>query len=168
MEHPCRHFTAGSRAINITIATIGKMKRDAPERALIEKYIAQSPWPVTIKEMESKQRDPVKRKAEESALLLKAGDGVSGLTRIALHEHGKTYRSQDFAALLGRLRDEGTSNLHFLIGGADGHSDALLEKCPKRLSLGAATWPHMLVRAMLAEQLYRAWSIQNNHPYHRE
>ena len=80
---------------------------------------------------------------------------------------GEGLSSEALAARLRRLQDGGTRTLAFVIGGAEGLSDAVLQRAQFRLSLGAMTWPHLLVRAMLAEQLYRAVSVINNHPYHR-
>jgi len=86
---------------------------------------------------------------------------------VALDERGTVEASEKFAARVGRWRDGGTRTLSFIIGGADGHGERVLKKANHRLSLGAMTWPHMLVRGMLMEQLYRAHSILTNHPYHR-
>lgn len=87
---------------------------------------------------------------------------------VALDERGRDLPSTDLAALLGRWRDDGTREVRFLIGAADGHDEATRNKADLLLGFGRATWPHMLVRAMLAEQLYRAVSILDGHPYHRE
>ena len=86
---------------------------------------------------------------------------------IALDMRGKSLSSEDFAALLSRWRDEGAGDLAFAIGGAEGLDDTLCAAAALTLSLGAMTWPHMLVRVMLAEQLYRAQTILTGHPYHR-
>jgi len=90
-----------------------------------------------------------------------------GARTIALDERGKPLSSPDFAALLARWRDDGVSDTAFLIGGADGFDPALRAEADQRLSLGPMVWPHMLVRVMLAEQLYRAASILSGSPYHR-
>lgn len=92
----------------------------------------------------------------------------SGATLVALDRRGRTLDSASFAARLGRWRDDGVADLVFLIGGADGHTEALLKDCTLTLSFGAMTWPHLLARAMLAEQIYRAQQILAGHPYHRE
>ena len=86
---------------------------------------------------------------------------------VALDEHGRDLTSADLAALLGRWRDEGLRLVTFVIGGADGLDAAVLARADLRLAFGRATWPHMLVRPMLAEQLYRAGTILSGHPYHR-
>jgi 23S rRNA (pseudouridine1915-N3)-methyltransferase len=85
-----------------------------------------------------------------------------------MDERGKQLTSSEFARILGRWRDDGVREARFLIGAADGHDEALRDKADLLLAFGAATWPHMLARAMLAEQLWRATSIIAGHPYHRE
>lgn len=87
---------------------------------------------------------------------------------VVLDERGRDLPSTDLAALLGRWRDDGFREVRFLIGAADGHDSATRDKADLLLGFGRATWPHMLVRAMLTEQLYRALSILDGHPYHRE
>ena len=87
---------------------------------------------------------------------------------VALDERGKQLESTAFAALLGRWRDDGVREVRFLIGAADGHEATLRQEADLLLAFGAATWPHMLARAMLAEQLWRATSILSGHPYHRD
>jgi 23S rRNA (pseudouridine1915-N3)-methyltransferase len=86
---------------------------------------------------------------------------------VVLDERGRDLPSADLAALLGRWRDDGVRETRFLIGAADGHDAATRDGADLLLCFGRATWPHMLVRAMLAEQLYRALSILDGHPYHR-
>lgn len=90
-----------------------------------------------------------------------------GTHRIALDEAGRARTSQGFAAHLAHLRDSGLRDVAFLIGGPDGLAPFLREGAEERLAFGPQTWPHLLVRAMLAEQIYRAFSILSGHPYHR-
>jgi 23S rRNA (pseudouridine1915-N3)-methyltransferase len=87
--------------------------------------------------------------------------------RIALDEAGRSPTSEAFARHLGSLRDRGIRDLVFLIGGPDGLASSLREGAEERLAFGPQTWPHLMVRAMLAEQVYRAFSILSGHPYHR-
>jgi 23S rRNA (pseudouridine1915-N3)-methyltransferase len=87
---------------------------------------------------------------------------------VVLDERGRDLRSAEFAALLTGWRDAGVREARFLLGAADGHPVATRESGDLLLRFGAATWPHLLVRAMLAEQLWRAASIAAGHPYHRE
>lgn len=122
---------------------------------------------LVVREVEEKRKLPVaERKAREAELLLAAVP--PGALVVALDERGKSLTSTAFATQIGRWRDDGAADLAFLIGGADGHGDAVRERAALLLSLGALTWPHMLVRAMLAEQLWRGFSILSGHPYHRE
>ena len=103
--------------------------------------------------------------AREGRLLLQA---IPDTARIfALDARGKTLDSEGFAGLLSKTAESGVAELAFLIGGADGFDPAVTERADRLLSLGPMTWPHMLVRAMLAEQLFRAQSILTGHPYHR-
>ncbi len=92
----------------------------------------------------------------------------AGGTVMALHETGASMTSTDLAGWIGALRDSGTPHLTFLIGGADGLDPALLRRADRMLSFSALTWPHQLVRIMLAEQLYRVTTILSGHPYHRQ
>ena len=91
----------------------------------------------------------------------------AGAYRIALDESGRTMTSEAFAQHLAKLRDRGMRDLAFLIGGPDGLANSLRNGADERLAFGPQTWPHLLVRAMLAEQIYRAFSILSGHPYHR-
>lgn len=159
--------------MRITIAAVGRLK-DGPERQLFERYrerLAGSGralgWgPIDVVEVpESRAPDPVARKTDEAArLLAKTG---SGCVRIVLDEHGRELTSEAFAADLRKRRDAGTAALAFLIGGPDGHGAEALASADLKLSLGRPTYPHMLVRVLLAEQLYRAATILTGHPYHR-
>jgi len=88
--------------------------------------------------------------------------------RVVLDERGKALKSTELAEKLEAWRDDGKREARFLIGAADGHDDQERRDADLLLSFGPATWPHLLVRAMLAEQLFRATSILANHPYHRE
>jgi 23S rRNA (pseudouridine1915-N3)-methyltransferase len=86
---------------------------------------------------------------------------------VLLDERGRALSSEDFAAILARWRDEGVREARFVLGAADGHSDAARAGADLLLAMGAMTWPHLLARAMLMEQLYRATTIVAGHPYHR-
>ena len=87
---------------------------------------------------------------------------------MALDERGRDLTSVAFAERLGRWRDDGVRDLAFVIGGADGLAPAVRDRAALTLAFGRATWPHMLVRTMLAEQIYRAQTILTGHPYHRQ
>lgn len=157
--------SAGRANLNIVIAAIGRA-RSGPEQALFETYTARLPWKVEVKELEiRKELAAEQRRAREGELLL--GAIPDGARAVALDERGKSESSAAFAARLGRWRDEGIRTVAFLIGGADGLNEAVRKRADLVLSLGVMTWPHLLVRGLLAEQLYRAHSILSGHPYHR-
>ena len=155
--------------MRLRILSIGRLRK-GPEKDLIEDYIARfnrsgrplGLGPVELIELEDKKSGG---KGAEAALLLKA-IGQSA-TVIALDERGTLQSSPDFAAHLARIRDAAPSELVFVIGGADGLDPAVLQRAQSHLSFGKMVWPHMLVRVMLTEQLYRAASILAGGPYHR-
>lgn len=151
--------------MRIWLAAVGRAK-PGPELDLYAQYVRRLSPALTLKEVEEKRPLPVpERKAREAELLLAAIP--AGAIVVALDERGKSPGSEEFARRMGQWRDGGTSDLAFLIGGADGHGDAVRTRAEMLLSFGAMTWPHMLVRAMLAEQLWRAQAILSGHPYHR-
>ncbi|MGK9168213.1 23S rRNA (pseudouridine(1915)-N(3))-methyltransferase RlmH [Inquilinus limosus] len=151
--------------MRLTIAAVGRA-RPGPLRDLFDDYAGRSAWPLTLREVEARKglSGPA-LKREEAALLLAAVP--AGAAVVALDERGRDLDSEGFARLLGRWRDEGRGDLAFLIGGADGHDDAVRDRADLLLCFGRLTWPHMLARAMLAEQIYRAQTILSGHPYHR-
>jgi 23S rRNA (pseudouridine1915-N3)-methyltransferase len=151
------------------ILAVGRMKA-GPEKALYEHYAARLRPAIAMGEVEEKRPlSSAELKAREAELLLAALDEIKGKrVVIVLDEHGKTLASRELAHRLQRFEDDGAQEIVFLVGGADGHGDAVLKRADLKLSLGAMTWPHMLVRGMLAEQLYRAQAILSGHPYHRD
>jgi len=106
-----------------------------------------------------------KRQERESSALLDASP--AGARRIVLDEYGKQLTSKTFSQTLQTWRDDGVGDTAFFIGGADGHGPAIAHDAHLKMAFGTATWPHMLVRAMLCEQIYRAMTILSGHPYHR-
>jgi len=151
--------------MSITIVAVGRAKA-GPVQALCDEYRRRLPFSVEIREVE--ERRPVsggERKAREGALLLAALP--HNALAVALDERGKAYDSAAFARQFAAWREHSGGNLAFAIGGADGLTEAVLETAAARLALGAMTWPHLLVRVMLLEQLYRAHTILTGHPYHR-
>ncbi len=159
--------------MRIAIAAIGRMKQ-GPERELVARYLdrakaAGRPLALTGFEVlefaESRAATTETRKADEAATLRSAlPEGIC----IALDEHGRTMPSAQFATQLARWRDDGRPAVSFIIGGADGLDPAFVREADLTLSFSPLTWPHQLVRIMLAEQLYRATTILSGHPYHRE
>ena len=151
--------------MRIDILAIGRA-RAGPERALYQTYASRIRWPLALRELEEKRRLPAAElKVREGALLLEALPADAAV--VALDETGKDLSSEEFAKRLGRWRDDGRATVAFVIGGAEGLSDEVRGRADLLLSLGRQTWPHMLVRTMLAEQIYRAQQILAGHPYHR-
>jgi len=151
--------------VKLTIAAIGRAGR-GPERDLYEHYASRIRWPLALRELEEKRKlPPAEMIKREGELLLGAVPDKAML--VALDRRGRTLDSESFADRLRRWRDDSVSDVSFLIGGADGHGEALLKETSLVLSFGAMTWPHLLARAMLAEQIYRAQQLLAGHPYHR-
>lgn len=131
----------------------GKIGRSS-EADLVDRYVGRIAWPTRITELPDRGGStPVPERSSVS---------------IVLDERGSDLSSMDLSKRLEGWRDSGKREARFLIGAADGHSDDERKDADLLLSFGAATWPHLLARAMLAEQLFRATSILANHPYHRE
>jgi 23S rRNA (pseudouridine1915-N3)-methyltransferase len=126
---------------------------NSPEAELVERYLKRIAWPTKVTELGERSPSPSP-----------APNSIS----IVLDERGQMLSSAELARRLEGWRDGGRREARFLIGAADGHAEADRERAELLLSFGPATWPHLLVRAMLAEQLFRATSILANHPYHRE
>jgi 23S rRNA (pseudouridine1915-N3)-methyltransferase len=131
----------------------GKIGR-SPEGELVERYLKRISWPTRLTEL-PESGGKVPPAAEASVTIL-------------LDEKGEQLGSLKFAHRLEQWRDGGKREARFLIGGADGFGDSERDAADLLLAFGKATWPHLLARAMLAEQLFRATSILANHPYHRE
>ena len=148
------------------IIAVGRWK-SGPEKQLFEHFAERSKPPLEVREIGVRKKlpqDVLKRK--EAELLLAAVP--IGARIVALDSNGKALPSSTLAIRIGEWRDTGIRQISWLIGGANGHGDSVLEKADFTLSFGPQTWPHLLVRAMLAEQLFRAQSILAGHPYHRE
>ena len=151
--------------MKLILAAVGRAN-PGPERSLFEHYCGRLSWSLTLKEVEEKRPLPVpERMAREAELLL--AQVPSGAALVVLDERAKPIDSPAFAAKMGGWRDEGRGAVAFLIGGADGHAEVVRSKADLLLGFGQMVWPHMLVRGMLAEQIYRAECILSNHPYHR-
>jgi 23S rRNA (pseudouridine1915-N3)-methyltransferase len=135
------------------IVARGKIGR-SPEADLVQRYVKRIAWPTKITEL--------------SDCGGKIPDIDANGVIVALDERGQALSSMEFARKLEAWRDDGKREARFLIGAADGHDENERNGADVLMSFGPATWPHLLVRAMLAEQLFRATSILANHPYHRE
>ena len=151
--------------MKLTICAIGRLK-PGPEQDLINRYAKRLRWGLNIVELEEKKKlSPVKLKQREGQLLADACP--DGAVIVALDERGKQLSSLGFANKIGDSQDRGR-DMAFLIGGADGLASDLRKRADFVLSLGSATWPHMLVRVMMIEQIYRVQEILAGSPYHRE
>ena len=144
--------------MRFAVVAVGRMRGD-PAAALFERYRKRLRAPLSITEIEV-PAGPARARREGERL-------PAGTALAVLDEGGEMLSSEGLARRLASWRDGGRRDCAFLIGGAEGHGAEVLEKADFRLSLGRMTWPHLLVRAMLAEQLYRAETILADHPYHR-
>lgn len=152
-----------TRTNRLAILAIGRLK-PGPERALYEHYAARLRPPPAVTEIAEARGAPAEIRRKEGAALLAALPPQA--LAVALDLGGEAPGSEAFAALLERWTGTGRP-VCFLIGGAEGLDPAVLARAAHRLSLGPLTWPHFLVRGLLAEQLYRAQAIRERHPYHR-
>ena len=143
-----------------TIIAIGKCKKNSPEAAIINEYVKRSGWQLTIKE---KDNSTQKDEAEFLQSSIPHGAKV-----IVLDERGENLKSTELAAKIAAWQLTGTSEICFLIGGADGHLQSTRDRADLILAFGRLTMPHMLMRAVLTEQIYRIQTIIAGHPYHRE
>lgn len=134
------------------IVARGKIGR-SPEAELVERYLKRIAWPTKVSEIGERAAPPPLPPNSISVLLDERGEALS---------------SMELARRLESWRDDGKRECRFTIGGAEGHGETERSEADLLLSFGPATWPHLLVRPMLAEQLFRATSILANHPYHRE
>jgi len=135
------------------IVARGKIGR-SPEADLVDRYLKRIQWPTRVTELPDRGGN--------------IPDLPGNAITIILDERGQALSSVELAKKLETWRDGGKREARFVIGAADGHDEAQRAEADLLLSFGPATWPHLLVRAMLAEQLFRATSILANHPYHRE
>lgn len=137
-----------------------------PEKELWDQYARRMVWPLNLKEVEERNSlKPAALKRKE-ALLLQAAVPKGALI-VALDKGGKSHTSEQLADQFGRWMQEGPSDIAFVIGGADGLDHSILQSARQKIAMGAMTWPHMLARIMLIEQIYRAQCILANHPYHK-
>lgn len=156
--------------MRLEIRAISRMKT-GPERDLVDDYLARATAlgrSLGLGPAQEREIDPRNLNGKDAETEALTSDLEPGALVLALDETGKDLRSQQFADLIAASRDDGVRQAVFLIGGADGHARDQLPAGARLVSFGKATWPHKLVRAMLAEQIYRAVSIIAGSPYHRE
>lgn len=155
--------------MRVHLCAVGRM-RAGPERALVDDYVtrfdrtgrALSLGPLTEQEVEDRKGGGMEAEAELLSRAIPAGAML-----VTLDERGRVMSSPEFAAELVRWRDGGRQDVAFVIGGADGIAPSLRARADASISFGQMVWPHMLVRVMLTEQLYRAATILAGGPYHR-
>ena len=159
--------------MRITLFAVGRLKA-GPEKELAARYLDRfvKTGPAIGLEFlrmveipESRASQAETRKREEAAQIEKALP--EGALLLLLDERGKAFDSEGFAGQIGTWRDQGKRDLMIAIGGADGLDPALYQRADLTLNLGKLTWPHQIVRILIAEQLYRAVTILSGHPYHR-
>lgn len=146
--------------MKVTILAIGKCKPKSPVAELIDEYIKRSSWHIQIKEKDNASQ-------EEEAKFLQSHI-PAGAKVVVLDERGENLKSIELAKKVGDWQLAGISEVCFLIGGADGHLQSTRDRADLVLSFGRLTLPHMLMRAVLSEQIYRIEKILEGHPYHRE
>lgn len=151
-------------AARLTVIAIGRAPASAPEAALFARYAERLKPALGLVALADGRGGPGEIKAREGAAILAAVP--AGAVLVALDQGGVADTTEAFAARLGRWREAGR-DVAFTIGGAEGHDRAVLDRAAHVMSLGPATWPHLLARAMLAEQIFRADSLLRGHPYHR-
>ncbi len=151
--------------LKIDIICVARVKK-GPYYDLIEDYSKRLKWKLNIIEVESKLSDAKKCQAEETEKILKHIEKNAVL--VALDERGDGLKSLDFAKTIQNFTNNGESHIQFILGGADGLTDEVRDKASFLLSFGQQTWPHLMARVMLLEQIYRAQQILAGHPYHRE
>ena len=151
--------------MRITICAVGRA-RNSPTFEICQTYLQRLPWTVDIREVEVRKNLTGEKLTLAEAESLRAVMPARG-TLIALDGKGTALSSEAFAMYLGGWQDGGIADVIFAIGGANGLHPDLSRAAELTLSLSAMTWPHLLARAMLAEQLYRAHTILTGHPYHR-
>ncbi len=151
--------------LTLDILAVGRLKK-GPLFELFSDYQKKIRWAFNLHEIESKYRDPAMMKDDENQRLLNLIQPNAFV--VAMDERGNGLKSLDFAKTIQNLENNGEDHIQFIIGGADGLQDPIRNRANLLLSFGQQTWPHMLARVMLAEQIYRAQQILVGHPYHRE
>lgn len=151
--------------MKLILLCVGSLKA-GPEKDLLDQYRTRLSWSFEMREVICRKTGTFDQvKTWEGELLLQAIDPDSIV--IGLDERGTSLSSLEFAKILENYRHGGIKSLTFLIGGADGFNDAVRNRCQRLISFGHMTWPHLLVRGLLVEQIYRAQQIFRGHPYHR-
>ena len=150
--------------MRIRLISVGVVKGKSPYQDLFHTYLKRMQWTVDAIEIDTRKFPTQDTQCDKILDYLNEPSGYV----VALDERGKTLGSQDFADKMSQLQMDNLSPVTFIIGGADGLSNAVRQKADFLMSFGKQTWPHQMVRVMLIEQIYRAQQILAGHPYHRE
>ena len=153
--------------MKINIISIGKFKKDGYD-LLYNEYKKRMNWNIQLKELQLKKNyEGEKLKEEEGKLLIQSCSSNTSSKIISLDERGKIISTLEFQELINSYQNSGITDLDFIIGGSDGLSQEVRDKSNFVLSFGKMVFPHLMIRVMLIEQLYRVWTLNNNHPYHK-
>jgi|TARA_B110000444_G_scaffold20184_1_gene16818 23S rRNA (pseudouridine1915-N3)-methyltransferase len=151
--------------MNFNIVAVGRMK-SGPLSNIWDEYQKRLRWRVNIKEVVEKKDLKKNEMKKREAKLLEANLS-QGFPTIAMDQNGEIFTSEKFSSCINNFQNNGHNQLNILIGGSDGLDKTILENCQLRIAMGLMTWPHMLARVMLIEQIYRSQCILDNHPYHK-
>lgn len=151
--------------MNIQLLVVGRLKKGAHYN-LFQDYLKRMDWQISIHEIESKHKDKKNIHKDETAQIVDRLNSHSFI--IAMDERGETLPSRILAEKFQHIQNGGQNHIQIIIGGADGLNDEIRQHADFLLSFGQQTWPHMLARVMLLEQIYRCQQILKNHPYHRD
>lgn len=151
--------------LTIDIIAVGKLKK-GPLYELVEDFKGRIQWQLAIHQIESQYKEADNMQADEARKILARVENSAFV--VVMDERGNGLRSLDFAETIQKLQDTGERHIQFILGGAEGLTDEVRDRANLLLSFGQQTWPHMLARVMLLEQIYRAQQILAGHPYHRE
>ena len=153
--------------MKINIISIRKFKKDGYD-LLYNEYKKRMNWNIQLKELQLKKNyEGEKLKEEEGKLLIQSCSSNTSSKIITLDERGKIISTLEFQELINSYQNSGITDLDFIIGGSDGLSQEVRDKSNFVLSFGKMVFPHLMIRVMLIEQLYRVWTLNNNHPYHK-
>ena len=152
--------------MKFNILSIGKFKGVEYE-ALFKEYKKRMTFDINLKELLLKKKYEGEKLKEEEGKLLLQNCNTNNSKNIVLDERGKIISTIDFCNLITNYQNNGVSDVNFIIGGSDGLSQEVRDKADFMLSFGKMVFPHLMVRVMLIEQLYRVFTLQNGHPYHK-
>lgn len=150
---------------SIQIIAVGRMKPAHLLRDPLDEYRKRIKWDLAVHEIDVRESGPRQNDLENQEIIARLRPQIP---TFVLDERGKSITSPAFAQRLAHSFEIGQGSVQFVIGGADGLNDTIRARASDLISFGALTWPHMLARVMLMEQLYRAQQILAGHPYHRE